>query len=165
MCLYEPTVFSTLMYNYEEVLEALAPYAGGTVAAVFCGHNHGGSVGRDGAGIPHFTLPSPLIFPQGSHLVVDVFEGRLGLRASGECAAQRIQQRIDMKQRQYRQQPFIRLHVQALDKAFAGQGEIALAVHHALGKAGRTRGVDEQAGVVGLAGSDCLKVFSQVLWQ
>ena len=86
VCLYEPTVFSTLMYNYEEVLEALAPYAGSTVAAVFCGHNHGGSVGRDGAGIPHFTLPSPLIFPQGSHLVVDVFEGRLGLRASGECA-------------------------------------------------------------------------------
>ena len=84
-CLYEETVWSTLLFNYEEALAALAPYAGSTVAAVFCGHNHGGSIGCDAAGIPHFTLPSPLIFPHGSHLTVEVHPHALRLRASGEC--------------------------------------------------------------------------------
>ena len=86
--LREGDCFSTLLFNSEEVLAALAPYAAcGTVAAVFAGHNHAGSFGRDAAGVPHFTLPSPLLWPAGSHAVVEVYEGALRVHAAGECAS------------------------------------------------------------------------------
>jgi len=75
-------IFSTLLWNYEELNAVLEPFAGSTVAAVFCGHNHGGSFGMC-AGIPHFTLPSPLIWEQGSHAVVHVFEDKLELETAG----------------------------------------------------------------------------------
>jgi manganese-dependent ADP-ribose/CDP-alcohol diphosphatase len=83
----EPDVFSTLVWNSAELNAVLAPFAGSTVAAVFCGHNHGGSFGREG-GIPHITLPSPLIHPQGSHAIVEVHADRLQLHLGG--AAQHL---------------------------------------------------------------------------
>ena len=75
-------IFSTLLWNYAEVNAVLAPFAT-TVAAVFSGHNHSGSWGREG-GILHLTLPSPLLFPQGSHAVVRLFADRLELAPFGE---------------------------------------------------------------------------------
>ena len=75
-------IFSTLLWNFAEVNAVLEPFAA-TVAAVVSGHNHSGSWGREG-GILHLTLPSPLLFPQGSHLIMRLFADRLELAPFGE---------------------------------------------------------------------------------
>ena len=91
----------------------------------------------------------------GARLGGDVPEPRGGeLRHEHERAtargrtAQRIEQRINVEERQHCHQPVVGGEVHALDEAFARQHHVALAVHHALRKAGGPGGVDDDADVV-----------------
>ena len=52
--------------------------------------------------------------------------------ARSNGTAKRIEQRIDVVQRQHTKHAFIRLQMRALEVNLACQQEIALAVHHAL---------------------------------
>ena len=71
-----------LVFDYEEALAAVAEHAD-VVAAVFSGHDHEGSFGVDGAGVPHVCFPSPLTHNEVAHAVVVVHEDRLEVRGEG----------------------------------------------------------------------------------
>jgi manganese-dependent ADP-ribose/CDP-alcohol diphosphatase len=71
-----------LVFDYEEALAAVAEHAD-VVAAVFSGHDHEGSFGLDGAGVPHVCFPSPLTHNEVAHAVVVVHGDRLEVRGEG----------------------------------------------------------------------------------
>jgi manganese-dependent ADP-ribose/CDP-alcohol diphosphatase len=71
---------STMVWDYEEALRILSEYD--NVVAVICGHDHNGGYHRDGQGVHHLTLKSPLnLGEQGDSFgMMDVFmDGTLEL--------------------------------------------------------------------------------------
>ena len=78
-----------LIYDFEEALAVVAEFAD-VVAAVFSGHDHEGSFGVDGAGVPHVSFQSPLTHDSVSHAVVFVHNDRLEVRGEGAVPSREL---------------------------------------------------------------------------
>ena len=85
----EPSRFDCLHFNYERVLQLLAAFAA-SIALVVAGHDHEGAFGVDDAGIPHLTLPSPLVHDADSHTIVEVHADRLEVIGFGACESRTL---------------------------------------------------------------------------
>ena len=74
---------TTMAWDYEEALSAIACAPKGVVAAVICGHEHKGGYHKDAAGVHHLTVASPLNEgANGSAFgLVRVFDDRLEVEA------------------------------------------------------------------------------------
>merc|ERR1711991_282220 len=77
-------VNSTLLCDYEEVLEQLTP----NVVAVLSGHDHNGGYVHDEEKDIHFlTFPSPMVAPNKGHdlchAILSVFEDRIEIDGFG----------------------------------------------------------------------------------
>ena len=79
-------VDTTLLWNYEEVLDIICTEGRGCVVCVFQGHDHSGGYVVDAEGVHFVTMPSPLNAPkedQRAHARVDVHEDRLVIHGRG----------------------------------------------------------------------------------
>lgn len=83
------TTPSTLMWNADEVLDALHTHPD-TVVAVIAGHNHQGGYAVDPAGVHHVTMNAPLTAKPGSECcaILDCYEGWAVLRAYGRACVE-----------------------------------------------------------------------------
>jgi len=88
-CAAEAERFDCVAFDFEDALAALAEHAD-VVAAVFSGHDHAGSFGVDGAGIPHVSFQSPLTHDSVSHAVVAVHGDRLEIRGEGAVPSREL---------------------------------------------------------------------------
>ena len=79
-------VDTTLLWNYEEVLDVIRTEGRGCVVCVFQGHDHSGGYVVDAEGVHFVTMPSPLNAPkedQRAHARVDVHDDRLVIHGRG----------------------------------------------------------------------------------
>jgi hypothetical protein len=69
--------------------------------------------------------------------------------AHGERPGNRVEQRVHMEERQHDHDAIALLQMHALHECLAGGDEAPLTVHHPFRMPGRSRGVDDHAGIVG----------------